>query len=161
MFVVCVFVFLCLCCPCDELVIRPKTPTVSKMIKKLRNQICAPQWKRAPKCGARGCLHVCYLCMAYARNFAVECSVFGRRQLDTNLDPKIGYPDSSFVVFFTLTGKLRDCTSNYIMTSSFHIVYNSLLIIHLSFDATLYDKLRGFSSEANYTDRVTAACRRS
>jgi hypothetical protein len=35
----CVYVFiLCLCCPCDELFTRPRSPTVRKMIMKLKNQ---------------------------------------------------------------------------------------------------------------------------
>jgi hypothetical protein len=50
MFGVCVF--LCLCCPvyrerlCDELLARPRSPTVCKMIKTLRNQPYAPKWKQ-------------------------------------------------------------------------------------------------------------------
>jgi hypothetical protein len=50
--------------------------------------------------------------MAYTMSFAVECFVFGRRRQDTNIGPKIGYPDSSLVVFFALPSKYRDCTSN-------------------------------------------------
>jgi hypothetical protein len=58
---VCACVFLSLCCPlfryrpCDELITRPRSPTVCKMIKKLINQPYAPKWKQALKWeGARG-----------------------------------------------------------------------------------------------------------
>jgi hypothetical protein len=43
---------LCLCCPvfrqrpCDQLITRPRSPTVCKMIKKLRNQPYAPKWEQ-------------------------------------------------------------------------------------------------------------------
>jgi hypothetical protein len=33
--------------------------------------------------------------------------------------------------------------------------------IALQYKATIYTKLRGFSPQANYTERATAACRRS
>jgi hypothetical protein len=52
---VCVFI-LCLCCPvfrqrsCDELITRPRSPTVCKMIMKLKNQRSGPQGG----CGASG-----------------------------------------------------------------------------------------------------------
>jgi hypothetical protein len=48
---VCLF-FLCLCCPvfrwrpCDEMITSPTSPTVCKIIKKLRNQPCAPKWEQ-------------------------------------------------------------------------------------------------------------------
>jgi hypothetical protein len=32
--------------PCDELMTRPRSPTVCKMIKKLRNQPYAPKWEQ-------------------------------------------------------------------------------------------------------------------
>jgi hypothetical protein len=49
----CVYAFiLCLSCPvfrqrpCDELITRPKSPTVCKIIKKLRNKPYAPKWEQ-------------------------------------------------------------------------------------------------------------------
>jgi hypothetical protein len=58
---VCVCAFFCVCVvlcigkrPCDELITRPRSSTVCKMIKKLRNQPYAPKWEQAPKSGARG-----------------------------------------------------------------------------------------------------------
>jgi hypothetical protein len=52
----CVYAFiLCLCCPvfrqrlCDELITRPRSPTVCKMIMKLKNQPCAPKREREEK----------------------------------------------------------------------------------------------------------------
>jgi hypothetical protein len=51
----CACVFLCLCCPVfrwrpwDELLTRPRSPTVCKMIKKLRIQPYAPKWEQKEK----------------------------------------------------------------------------------------------------------------
>jgi hypothetical protein len=35
--------------PCDELITRPRSPTVCKMIKKLGNQPYAPKWEQDKK----------------------------------------------------------------------------------------------------------------
>jgi hypothetical protein len=44
-------------------------------------------------------------------------------------------------------------------------VENTLIIFryltYVSFPENMYNKLRGLSPQANYTDRATAACRRS
>jgi hypothetical protein len=32
--------------PCDELITRPRSPTVCKIFKKLRNQPYAPKWSK-------------------------------------------------------------------------------------------------------------------
>jgi hypothetical protein len=61
----------------------------------------------------------------------------------SNLGPETDYPDWGFSWFSSVfPGKCRDSTLNYATTASFHILFNSLFTIILSFDAVQSELLK-------------------